>query len=286
MRSMTGYGRVEQVTTVRRIAVELKSYNSRYLEVKVNVPPGYGALEPRLHTMVSERVARGRVELSLAIADLSNQVRVAADTDAARAYLAALRELADVAGGAPVTLSHLLAVGGFLHEQGEPCVEQAWSECRHPLAEVFAQFEATCDRDGAVTEADVRRLLTTVEREVDRIEAAAPQAVQQMHEAVAERAQALLAHGVDEGRLAAALAVVLVKSDVNEELIRLRGHVGAFRTALDGGERAKKLEFICQEMMREANTVAAKGAAYSISAAAVRVKDAIERIREHLRNVV
>ena len=88
------------------------------------------------------------------------------------------------------------------------------------------------------------------------------------------------------GGLAAALAAVLVKSDVNEELIRLRGHVGAFRTALDRGERAKMLEFISQEMMREANTVAAKGAAYSISAAAVRAKDAIERIREHLRNIV
>ena len=286
MRSMTGYGRVEQVTAERSIAVELRSYNSRYLEVQISLPSGYGELEPRLRTMVGEHVARGRVELSLSLTDLSDQVRVAADTAAARAYAAALRELAEVTGGAPVTLSHLLAVGGFLQERRATCVERVWSECRGPLRQVFAQFDAACDRDGAVTAADVRRLLAAVEQEVGAIETAAPAAARQMHEAVAARAQELLAHSVDEGRLAAALAAVLVKSDVNEELIRLRGHLGAFRAALAGRERAKKLEFISQEMMREANTVAAKGAAYSISAAAVRAKDAIERIREHLRNVV
>ena len=166
MRSMTGYGRVEQVTAERRIAVELRSYNSRYLEVQINVPPGYGELEPRLRTMVSEHAARGRVELSLSLADRSDQVRVAADTGAARAYVAALRELAEVTGGAPVTLSHLLAVGGFLQEQREACVEQVWSQCQDALRQVFAQFNAACDRDGAVTAADVGRLLAAVERDL------------------------------------------------------------------------------------------------------------------------
>ena len=85
--------------------------------------------------------------------------------------------------------------------------------------------------------------------------------------------------------MVAALAAVLTKADINEELVRLRGHLAAFQHALGAGERAKKLEFIGQEMMREVNTIAAKGTAYSMSAAAVRAKAAIERIREHLRNV-
>ena len=199
MRSMTGYGRVEYLTASARIAIELKSYNSRYLEVQINLPPGYGELEPRLRVKLSEHAARGRVELTMTFADLFDQVRVVADKVAARAYLAALRELADITGGAPVTLSHLLAVGGFLREQREPCVEQAWRDCQHPLEQVFAQFEMSCDRDGAVTAADVRRLLAEVEREVDAIEAAAPPAALQMHEAMAKRAQALLAQRVDEG---------------------------------------------------------------------------------------
>ena len=285
MRGMTGYGRAEHATEARRIAVELKSYNSRYLEVQVNVPPGYGELEPLLRALITERVSRGRVELSLSVADLTDAVQVSADTASARAYLAALRELSDVAGGGPVTLSNLLAVGGFLKERREPCVERVWSDCRQPLEQAFAQFEAACCRDGSVTATDLRRLLAQVEREVDLIETQAPQAAQRQRAGVAARVQELLADAVDEERLIAALATLLAKSDVNEELVRLRGHLDAFRDALAGGERSKKLEFISQEMMREANTVAAKGAAFSISAAAVRVKDAIERIREHLRNV-
>ena len=285
MRGMTGYGRAEHATEARRIAVELKSYNSRYLEVQVNVPPGYGELEPLLRALITERVSRGRVELSLSVADLTDAVQVSADTASARAYLAALRELSDVAGGGPVTLSNLLAVGGFLKERREPCVERVWSGCRQPLEQAFAQFEAACCRDGSVTATDLRRLLAQVEREVDLIETQAPQAAQRQRAGVAARVQELLADAVDEERLIVALATLLAKSDVNEELVRLRGHLDAFRDALAGGERSKKLEFISQEMMREANTVAAKGAAFSISAAAVRVKDAIERIREHLRNV-
>ena len=285
MRGMTGFGRAEQATAKRRIAVEVKSYNSRYLEIQVNVPPGYGELEPRLRAEVAERVSRGRVELTLSVVHLADAVEVSADTVAARAYLGALRELAEVAGGGPVTLSNLLAVGGFLNERREPRVEGVWSDCRQPLEQAFAQFEAACRRDGNVTAADLRRLLAQIAFEVDLIETEAPRAARRQRDALAARVQELLADAVDEDRLTAVLATLLAKSDVNEELIRLRGHLDAFGDALAAGERAKKLEFISQEMMREANTVAAKGSAVSISAAAVRVKDAVERIREHLRNV-
>ena len=249
------------------------------------MPPGYGELEPRLRAAVAERVSRGRVEVALSVADLADAVEVSADTAAARAYIGALRELSEVAGGGPVTLSNLLAVGGFLSERREPRVEAVWSDCRQPLEQALAQFEAACRRDGDVTAADLRRLLAEIALQVDRVETEAPRAAERQRDALAARVQELLAGAVDEERLVAALATLLAKSDVNEELIRLRGHLEAFRDALAAGERAKKLEFISQEMMREANTVAAKGSAVSISAAAVRVKDAVERIREHLRNV-
>ena len=285
MRGMTGFGRAEHTTGKRRVAVEIKSYNSRYLEIQVGVPPGYGELEPRLRAEMAARVSRGRVELALSVADLADAVEVRVDTAAARAYIGALRELSDVAGGSPVTLSNLLAVGGFLSERRERCVEGVWSDCRLPLEQAFAQFDAACRRDGEVTAADLRRLLAEIALEVDRIEAEAPRAAERQRDTLAARVQELLAGAVDEERLIAALATLLAKGDVNEELIRLRGHLDAFGDALAAGDRAKKLEFISQEMMREANTVAAKGSSVSISAAAVRIKDAVERIREHLRNV-
>lgn len=285
MKSMTGYGRAEHAGPRWRVGVEIKSYNSRFLEVSLNLPPGLAELEPRLRAAVGRRVARGRVELSLALREHTETARVTVDTAAARARLAALRELAALVGGAPVTLGHLLAVGGFLGEPRAPDLEEAWQECQPPLEQAFAGFEAARARDGAVTAADVARLLTAIEAELAVIDAEAPAAAQRLHAAMAARMRELLAEPVDEGRLAAALAAVLAKTDVNEELVRLRGHLEAFRRALDAGERAKKLEFIGQEMMREVNTIAAKGSAYAMSAAAVRAKTAIERIREHLRNV-
>ena len=285
MTSMTGFGRAERTAPGWRVSVEIKSYNSRFLEVILNVPAGFAELEPRLRAAVAERVARGRVELSLALQDLTDAVQVTVDTAAARAYLAALRDLAALAGGGPVTLDHLLAVGGLLGERRAPRVEEAWAECRLPLKQAFARFETARARDGAVTAADLARLLALLEEEVGAIEAEAPQAAQRMHAVMASRVRELLAESVDEGRLTAALAAVLAKADVNEELVRLRGHLSAFRQALDAGEQAKKLEFIGQEMMREVNTIAAKGSAYAMSAAAVRAKTALERMREHLRNV-
>ena len=285
MRSMTGFGRAEYVTPRWRISVEIRSYNSRYLELHLNVPAGFAELEARLRAAVGERVARGRVELSLSLLDLTDAVQVKVDSAAARAYLTALRELAALVDGGPVTLSHLLAAGGFLGEQREHRVEEAWTECRLPLQQALAQLEAARIRDGAVTATDVARLLATIEEEVAIIEAEAPAAAQRLHATMAARVRELLTEPVDEGRMVAALATVLAKADINEELVRLRGHLAAFQQALGAGERAKKLEFIGQEMMREVNTIAAKGTAYAMSAAAVRAKAAIERIREHLRNV-
>ena len=285
MRSMTGFGRAEHATPRWRIAVEIRSYNSRYLELNLSVPTGYAELEPRLRAEVAARVARGRVELSLVLLDLTDAVQVNVDTAAARAYVTALRELAGLVDGGPVTLSHLLAVGGLLGEQREHRVEEVWAECRVPLQQALAQLEAARARDGAVTGKDVARLLALIEEEVGAIEAEAPEAAQRLHATMAARVRELLMESVEEGRMVAALAAVLAKADVNEELVRLRGHLAAFRHALEAGERAKKLEFISQEMMREVNTIAAKGTAYAMSAAAVRAKAEIERIREHLRNV-
>lgn len=285
MRSMTGFGRAEHAAPRWRIGVEIKSYNSRFLEVSLSVPAGFAELEPRLRGAVAERVARGRVELSLALQDLTDTPQVTVDTASARAYFAALQELAALVGGGPVTLGHLLAVGGFFGERRAHRVEEAWSECQLPLRQAFARLEAARARDGAVTAADLARLLARLDEEVGVIEREAPAAAQRMHAMMAARVRELLGESVDDGRLIAALAAVLAKADVNEELVRLRGHLEAFHHALGAGERAKKLEFISQELMREVNTIAAKGSAYAMSAAAVRAKTAIERMREHLRNV-
>ena len=285
MKSMTGFGRAEGVSAQRRITVEFKSYNSRYLELNVNLPPDLGELEPRVRGYVAERVTRGRVEVALTLVDLEGAVQVNVDAAAARAYWGALRELAGVVGTDQVRLSHLLAVGGFQRQASATDAEQVWTECQVPLEQAFAQFEEERRRDGAVTAADLARLVTAVEADLAVIEAEAPQVAERMRLAMADRMRELLAEPVDDGRVIAALAVVLAKTDLNEELVRLRGHLDAFRDALADGTRAKTMEFLSQEMMREINTVAAKGAAYSIGAAAVRAKDEIERMREHLRNL-
>ncbi len=286
MKSMTGFGRAESVAAGYRIAVEIKAYNSRYLELNVSLPADLGELEPRLRGYLAERVGRGRVELSVGVVELEGAARVSVDAAAARSHWAALHELAELVGAGGVDLSHLLAVGGFLRQARTHDPKRMWAECQEPLERAFAQFEAERRRDGANTTADLERLVAAVEADVAVIAAEAPLAAERMRAAMTRKTEQLLAEPVDDGRVVAALAVVLARADVNEELVRLRGHLQAFREALaGGGVRAKQLEFLNQELMREANTIAAKGAAYAIGAAAVRARDAIERMREHLRNL-
>jgi uncharacterized protein (TIGR00255 family) len=284
MMSMTGFGRSELATAARRITTEVRSYNSRYLEISVNLPPWLGALEPKVRRVLEGRLARGRVEVFLRSAELEEQVTVEVNAPLMQGYRGALEQLA-AAMGQQVTLDHLLAVGGLFREERTPDIELVWAAGEPVLEQALGQLLAARRAEGEATAADLQLHLAVVSDAVVAIAALAPEATVAAAAALGERAAAVLDSARDDPRVVAALAVVLSKSDINEELVRARGHIAALQAAFEEGLGAKHMEFLCQEIQREINTIAAKSSAYEMSAAAVRAKGGLERMREQLRNV-
>jgi uncharacterized protein (TIGR00255 family) len=186
-----------------------------------------------------------------------------------------------------ISLSQLLRAEGVLNRDSEldPAL---FDKYVFPLLEkVYGEYDATCLREGENTKADILRQLAVIEDNVKAVENQAGRFEELLRKNVYDRFQQLLGDAVDESRVYAETAVLLVKYTINEELVRLKSHLEAFHVALDSDEPVgKKLDFICQELNREINTIGSKSMMVEVDRAVVTLKDALENIREQVRNVV
>jgi len=287
MKSMTGYGYGEAGSSRFHLSLEIKSYNNRYLDISVNVPPSLSPLEPRIRDFLGSRVARGKVEVFLKLKDLEEDLSVIVDPGVVGGYLTALKKLSELSGmQEEIRLSHLLRLEGILKADRNRDLEEYWRVLEPLLDEVFRDFEASRIREGEATGKDILRLLGQVEENRAAVEKLVPGMEEYFSRTIRGRMESLLAEAVDPDRIAAEVAMLLVRYSVNEELVRLASHIGAFReTAAEGGGVGKKLDFICQEMNREINTIGSKSVLAEASRHVVAVKDALENIREQVRNI-
>ncbi|HCM28041.1 MAG TPA: YicC family protein [Treponema sp.] len=287
MKSMTGYGYKEKSDERMSLSVELKSYNNRFLEIFVNLPPYLSPLEPRLREYVSSRCERGKVELSLRAKELSAAVSVSIDEGTAVAYLAAIRKLSAALGlDEPVRLSTILSLDGVLQAEKSRDPERYWSAVEPVLADAFGQFESARVREGAATEKDILAHLATLRGCVEEVSLHAPEMEAAIKDNIRVRFREVLGDAVDEARVLTETAVLLVKYSVSEELSRLRSHLVEFESETGRNSApGKKLDFLCQEINREVNTIGSKSPVLEVSRAVIRMKDALENIREQLRNV-
>ena len=290
MKSMTGFGYGEYQDENVQLSLELKSYNNRYLDISINLPPALGPLEQRIRDYIADRMVRGHIDLYLKMRDLQDDVRVSLDRGVVNGYLAALTELALLAGisGKP-NLSDLLTLDGILLVEKRRDIEEYWKLLEPLLASTFTDFDATRTREGLTTRADIEEQLTRIERNVAEIAGRAPELEAQIKSSLRERFAEVLGNNIDEQRLYTETAVLLVRYSINEELVRMRAHLSGFRQILasstDGKGIGKKLDFVCQELNREINTTGSKSTIVEINQAGIEVKDALENIREQLRNV-
>jgi uncharacterized protein (TIGR00255 family) len=284
---MTGFGFGEHRDEKRQLSMTLKSYNNRFLDLFVYLPPALSVLEPQIRRYLSERILRGRVELYLKSAELEEAPRVSLDRSAVRAYSQLLRELAREAGiRERLRLSHLLKLEGVLRTETGTDPQELWPVLEGLLERTFREFEQTREREGEATQRDVLAILAVFEGEITRIEALAPQLEERLKNDLRARFREVLGDTVEEARLLTETAVLLARSDIHEELVRVRAHLASFRSAIgESGAVGKKLDFLCQELGREINTIGAKNALPEVDAAVVALKDALEKIREQVRNV-
>jgi uncharacterized protein (TIGR00255 family) len=287
MKSMTSFAYREHRDERHSITITLKSYNNRFLDIVIYLPSFIGPLEQQIRSFLSQRISRGRVELYVKAVELNQAAEITVDSLYVESYMAALRRLAEAAGiRERIRLTHLLRIEGMLKAEQTLDLEAYWLDFRSVLESVFEEFDDRRREEGRMTKTDIAGLLETIEKEIAGIEAVAPQLEQKIKTDLRNRFAELMANGIDENRILAETAVALMKSDVHEEMVRSRAHLLSFRKIVDEpGPMGKKLDFICQELNREFNTIGSKNLLAEVDSSIVTLKDSVERIREQLRNV-
>jgi uncharacterized protein (TIGR00255 family) len=287
MKSMTGFGFGERKTERFHAKVEMRSYNNRSLELFVLVPQDLRPLEPRVRDFLTQRTVRGKVELFLSVSFVESAPEMAVDAERARSAMAALMELRRITGiRQKVGLEHLLRIEGIFQTGKRTDPEALWLMLLPLLEETYARFDATRIEEGRKTAEDVLKNLTLIEAGVAEVERHIPTLEERIKNEFRERWKELLDTGADEQRILAETAILLVKMDINEEVMRLKAHMRSFRDTMEKESACgKKLDFICQEIGREINTIGSKSSSLELDKAVITGKDALEKIREQLRNV-
>ena len=287
MKSMTGFGYREYQDEKIHLILELKSYNNRYLDLIVSLPPPVSPLESRIRSFLSERFSRGRVELSLRMRELEENITIHIDNRAAERYAEALRGLCNrLKINDEVRLGHILGMEGVVKNDKSRDMETYWQLILPLLNETSAQMEEDRVREGAATERDILSLTSVIEDATEKIAGYIPEIEKSMRDDIRKRFNEVAGNEIDENRLLTETAALLARFDINEEIQRLRAHTASFRQDAAGkGPVGKKLDFIAQEMNREINTIGSKSGFIPISGHVIEVKNTIEQIREQLRNV-
>jgi len=287
MKSMTGFAYREHRDKKHKITITMKSYNNRFLDILIYLPSFLNPLEQKIREFLSKRILRGRVELYVKAVELGQVTEIAVDPYYVESYVQALRQLAEAAGiREKIRLSHLLRIEGMLKPEQSLDLDEYWLDFEPVLDSVFEEFDKLRQREGRATEKDIIGLLNRIGTEISGIEAVAPQLEEKIKNDLRSRFEDLLANRIDENRILAETAVLLMKSDIHEELVRTRSHLESFKKILqERGSLGKKLDFICQELNREFNTIGAKNLLSEVDSSIVVLKDTLEKIREQLRNV-
>jgi uncharacterized protein (TIGR00255 family) len=289
---MTGYGRAEVSGPRVAALAEARSLNHRSLDVALRLPRLLSPWEAEARRLVQGALQRGRVEVTVTVTPVPGQAvaPVAVNPDQARAYAEAASRLAGELGvppGLPVTW--LLEQPGVLGREAEAALppEEAWEVASQAMAQALGDLVARREAEGKALAQELGTLRETLAAQVEQMAARVPVALQRRAERLRERVRALLEEApLDEGRLAMEVALLAERSDVSEELARLRAHQEQLTLLLaEGGPVGRTLDFLLQELHREVNTVGAKADDLDLSRLVIAAKATLEKIREQVQNL-
>ncbi|WP_245534808.1 YicC/YloC family endoribonuclease [Treponema primitia] len=284
---MTGYAYEELRDEEISLSVEIKGYNSRYLDLFVYLPPFLSSLEPEIRDYLSSRFSRGKVEAGIRVKERNSDIYLSVNQKAAKVYYEAVAGLAKELGIRETpSLSLLLGMEGVL-EIEKNRDDNRYRKLIEPLLKNAAdKFEAERIREGKHTEDDILSHITVLEEAAKTVASHAPAMEASIQKNLKDRFAELLGDRIDENRILAETAVLLMKYTISEELSRLSSHLAEFRAETKRNPSpGKKLDFLCQEINREINTIGSKTPLLEVSRAVVEMKDTLENIREQLRNI-
>lgn len=289
-RSMTGYGRAEEPIGSYRIAVEIKSVNHRYFEIASRVPRGYAFLEEKVNSYAKSRIARGKVELSLAISRVGEaDTEISVNEAYAEEYIQALRQLAkryhlknDISV-MQVAANPLV----FTTTLKQPDEAEIWAAVRQVEEKAIDRFCEMRTIEGEKLAEDIRARCRSILSKTDFIESQSAETERAYRQRLEQKLRDLLKDSsVDEQRIVTETAIFADKIAVAEETVRLKSHIAQVESLLGTDEPiGRKLDFVVQEMNREANTTGSKAQDLKITEAVVNIKAEIEKIREQIQNL-
>lgn len=290
IKSMTGYGRAEKVIDGRTITIEIKSVNHRYFELSSKVTRGYGFIEDKLKTYIQKRVSRGKIDVYVGIQSIDDKdVKVLISHSLASEYVYALRELKetyDLQG--EVSLSNIIRYQDILTVSKTPDNEQEITkDVLQTLDLALDNFVAMREKEGESLKADISLRVAVILDLVKNVETALPKMIEDYQLRLRNRLEEVLENkDIDEQRILTEVAIFADKVDTNEETVRLRSHIDQLLNMLDSKVPVgRKMDFIVQEMNREANTIGSKSLNSQIAHRVVDIKAEIEKIREQIQNV-
>ncbi len=290
IKSMTGFGRCELSDENRKITVEMKSVNHRYLDVNIKMPKKLNFFESAIRNELKAYIQRGKVDLFISLEDFSeNNVTVKYNKDIAAEYLKYLRQMSeDFELENDIRVSTLSRYPEVLSmEDQTPDEEEIWKLLKQAIDTASEGFVETRKTEGENLKNDLTDKLNGMLAHVEFIEARSPQIIAEYKQKLKDKVNEMLNDTqVDENRLLTEVTIFADKVCVDEELVRLRSHVEATKNALsEGGSVGRKLDFIAQEMNREANTILSKANDLEISNRAIELKTEIEKVREQIQNI-
>jgi len=290
IKSMTGYGRAVSNCEGREITVEIRSVNNRYLDCNVKLPRIFSYTEDRVKQLVKDHVSRGKVDVFISVAYTAGEdVKITLNKPVLEGYLAAMQSIAvdyPVKDDISVTaLTRLPDV--FLVEKPEIDEEARAAEILQTVESALQQYDTMRITEGAALKQDLLNRRQTILELVDKVEARSPVTVAEYRSRLQAKMQEVLASTtIDESRILTEAAVFADKVAVDEETVRLRSHMNQLQSMLAGGGAiGRKLDFLLQEMNREANTIGSKGNDLEQARTVVDIKAELEKIREQTQNI-
>lgn len=290
IKSMTGFGRSEIAENNRKFTVEIKSVNHRYLDVNMKMPKKLNYFEAAIRGELKQYISRGKVDIFISYEDFNEKTSsVRYNRALAEEYLKYLRQMAEEFGlDDDVRVSTLSKYPDVLtmEEQAED-EEELWKLLQRAVETAAKMFVQTRVDEGEHLRDDLMEKLDGIGKSVDFIEERSPQIVAEHRRLMEERVRELLADvSVDESRLLTEVAIFADKVCVDEELVRLRSHIETMKNTLrEGGSIGRKLDFLAQEMNREANTILSKSNDLEVSGCGIELKTEIEKVREQIQNI-
>ncbi len=290
IRSMTGFGRSETVTEGYKLTVEMKAVNHRYSEFSIKMPKKLNFFEAGIRTLLKEYINRGKVDIFITYEDYrESDVCIKYNPEIAKTYLDYFRQIESQFGVRDdITVTRLAGMPDVLVREEQNLDEDTlWEILEAGLRKTAEKFVQTRQIEGEHLKEDLIGKLNSMLVMVDHIEQESPKLVQQYREKLEAKVQELLdGSNIDESRIAAEVVIYADKICVDEETVRLRSHINSTKEILSGGGSVgRKLDFIAQEMNREANTILSKANSLDISNTAIDLKTEIEKVREQIQNI-